>query len=327
MKPFVLLLFLVQFVRCQIQGGTNATQGQFPYAVQIHQKMVPWPVPSYICSGAIIHKKWVVTAAHCVRQYKITLKISVIAGDIWRFKHEGESVHRVEYTADKVIYHPGYDSSIWKFSDWRLSDYHFDIALLYFKNGIEFDDNDVINNDVGRIPLPLTAWPLRPNTNNPSAGDKCNVMGWGMTLIRNGKDVNLSDRLKWSELRVRGWGALFYDVSKKHTSREIRVNFGARKFGAGYTFPLAGDSGGPLVCRNSSGNDVLYGVFYGHFYGGEITDDYLVYTSVAYNLKWIYENMGNIEALLQQDVENERKLKVAAVVIGLAGGIWFAYRG
>lgn len=52
-------------VNPRITNGWNATHGQFPWHVSIigqHESGI-----SQLCSGSLISREWVLTAAHCVR--------------------------------------------------------------------------------------------------------------------------------------------------------------------------------------------------------------------------------------------------------------------
>lgn len=55
----------------RITNGWNATYGLFPWHVSIigqHESGI-----SQLCSGSLISREWVLTAAHCVRGYEILL--------------------------------------------------------------------------------------------------------------------------------------------------------------------------------------------------------------------------------------------------------------
>ena len=280
MKLLVSLLFVMFcHVRGQMREGEEAENGKFPYAVQVHQKMVPWPFASCICGGAIIDKKWVLTAAHCVRMYKITLKISVVVGDVLREKGEGESVNRAEYVADKVIYHPGYDSNVWNPFDWRLFDdkwEYFDIALLYFENEIIFNDH------VELINLPSIR-------NVPSVQEKCTVMGWGCTEWKKWRGHSKpSPKLKYAELEVEGRTP---DREEYFKPENKSPAFIVVMTGDDGSQTLKGDSGGPLVCRDPNlKEDVLCGVLHK---GKMNVHDF--YTSVERHREWIEDTQEQQE--------------------------------
>jgi len=315
MKPFVLFLFLMFcHVRGQMQAGSNAEQGDFKYAVQIKYPILirEKRKKDCHCAGAIVHSNWVVTAAHCTHQNGIIQEISIIAGDIWREKSKipGESQNRREYNASKVIQHPAYDRSI------EQSIYYYDIALLYFKDRIDFSSGEV-----DFIPLPQT-----PMEMIPAAGDKCTVMGWGSTRIVNEHDsnrrrhLNPSNRLKSAELKVRRWGrkAKLSIGSKTYSSKLINV-----EFETGGPRPLKGDSGGPLVCKNLKNDDVLYGVLSDIKYANHI----VLYQSTTHHLEWIREKMGQQEQLRKKEKWDIISWVLAGVGTFVMAGIAWTYIG
>ena len=300
MKPFVLFLFLVLYhVRGQMHGGNIAEQGKFPYIVQIYN-MNAKEKATCVCGGAIIHVNWVVTAAHCVRDRinKRNYNISIVVGDVMREKRKkkvrlpGESENRQYYHNAHVIPHRLYDH--------RNLYRRYDIALLYFKDPIDFSSNDV---DFIRLPNPEKNI---FDIDVPLVEDKCTAMGWGCTEVGTNSP---SSQLKYAELRV----------------QKVDTNYITLAVGEHGTQPLSGDSGSPLVCKNNAHKmgkqqeDILCGVL---ARGSDNKDN--TYIKLGHNhLNWIAEKRREKEML-----EKHKQANYVAVVTGLTGlaGILFAYR-
>ena len=269
MKPLVLLLFvMLSHVSAQMLRGRNAYQGQFKYAVQIKYEHPSCEGYTCTCGGAILNANWVVTAAHCVlRKDGVNKKISIVAGDVFlNDQGEKKSKNRKLYHADKVISHPGY-----KFVE-KKKQRMFDIALVYYKKGIEF------NPYVESIRY----------EGFPDKDQECTVMGWGNTRIENEND--LPHRLTYAKLNVGGSSpiVLYKDPynSKKYLGQIISVKQGRNRKGKKVR-TTAGDSGSPLVCKGRKNKNYVCGVVVGTIDKLEST----MYASIAIHLKWINDTM------------------------------------
>ncbi|XP_018403931.1 PREDICTED: chymotrypsin-2-like [Cyphomyrmex costatus] len=83
----------------QIVGGYDASDGEYPYQVSLKLS-----TGQHICGGAIIHKKYVITAAHCFEN-RSRSDIVIDVGSIHLFNFESR------YTAYSLIMHPHYNKT------------------------------------------------------------------------------------------------------------------------------------------------------------------------------------------------------------------------
>ena len=60
---------IAQIRKGKIINGTEAAAGQLPWLVSIHQ----WG--GHHCGGVIISDRWVLTAAHCLYEYRLIIDI------------------------------------------------------------------------------------------------------------------------------------------------------------------------------------------------------------------------------------------------------------
>jgi len=90
----------------KIVGGENASVGEFPYQVSIKV----WEVNNvslnmHFCGGFIVDETHVVTAAHCLRDFPVTL-MEVVAGASNMKVNESTQQYR---DLKRGVMHPLYD--------------------------------------------------------------------------------------------------------------------------------------------------------------------------------------------------------------------------
>ncbi|KXJ74327.1 chymotrypsin-2 [Aedes albopictus] len=144
-----------------VNGGDA---GITPYQVSLQQG------GSHFCGGAIIDRRWILTAAHCLMDLRPS-EMTVVAGTT-RLSRGGSRMR-----AERFVVHPRYDRS-------RAAN---DIGLVQIRGIFLW-----LSNRVGKIELGKEFVP---------AGTEATITGWGGTLQSGGP---LSDKLQYARLRVIG---------------------------------------------------------------------------------------------------------------------------
>lgn len=151
----------------RIVGGEDAKKS-YPYQISLQVK-----VPVYIaffptgkkewmhnCGGSIISPTCVLTAAHCVVDYKPE-SLSILAGTN---KLKGGGGKR--YLVEKITTHPDYKELVTS-----------DIAVMKIKGTFDFDNPKI--------------QPIKYSTLHVGGGVNCTLTGWGYTtMIRVGSPPN-----------------------------------------------------------------------------------------------------------------------------------------
>ncbi|XP_067206595.1 chymotrypsin-1-like [Linepithema humile] len=101
-----------------IIGGTDAPIGKYPHHVALKYQ------GGFVCGGSIISKRYVLTAAHCIKSVPDPKKIEVHAGTVY-LNETGDIYH-----TENVVWHSAYDSRI-------LND---DIGLIRLNQDIVWSD-------------------------------------------------------------------------------------------------------------------------------------------------------------------------------------------
>ncbi|XP_064880506.1 transmembrane protease serine 5 isoform X2 [Oncorhynchus nerka] len=136
----------------RIIGGVEATLGRWPWQVSLYYSN------RHTCGGTIITSQWVVTAAHCVHNYRLPQVSSwvVYAGIVTR--SSAKMSQYIGYPVEKILYNKNYNP--------RSHDN--DIALMKLRTPLNFSDT------IRPICLPQYERDL-------PGGTQCWISGWGYT--------------------------------------------------------------------------------------------------------------------------------------------------
>ncbi|KAJ8723969.1 hypothetical protein PYW07_007949 [Mythimna separata] len=253
----------------RIIGGVNAGLGQFPWIARlgyVEDDEIDW-----MCGGALVTDRHVVTAAHCVQKSDYGYVLTTI--------RVGEHDTRTNPDCELKVCAPAVqDRAIKNISSHPLFNkpaFHNDIAI------IELDKPVALNDYVMPICLPRTAEQLA----NLLVGDQMTVAGWGK--------MNMTTDERASVLQVVGIPIVAPELCDsfgrgfKLTESEICAGAEHNKDACG------GDSGGPLmkIFDTPEGpKSYLVGVVsFGPTICGIKKPG--VYASVPHFLKWILDNL------------------------------------
>ncbi|XP_029622136.1 ovochymase-2 isoform X1 [Salmo trutta] len=217
-------------IHTRIVNGEPANPHSWPWQVS----MQVWPssqeTPKFFhtCGGTLIHKNWVMTAAHCFIRY---------ADELQRWKM-CLGKHNLTFTEDTercfgvtgIYRHEGFKYP-------TLPTVEFDIALV--RLGGEVTPSDQISYSC----LPSLEEVLE-------GGKKCYATGWGDETAGDSMNAKVAETLNQVSLPV-----VPFNTCKKMDYWWFQVK--TSMICMGYTLPdelksvCQGDSGGPLVCQDS----------------------------------------------------------------------------
>lgn len=256
----------------RIHNGDDALRGEFPFMARVYVVLYG---TTYQCGGALIAKRVVVTAAHCL--VGSVRDATVVLGD----HTDSADPQETYFSVASWIIHPDYDDGgIGKVSA-------NDIGLIYLGS-----DADLTNPYITTISLPTSndEWMYEE-------GESVTVIGWGGT-----ERYTLAETLQ----------KLTYNFVSEETCREYweesikdgMVCTGSIPADASHSW--GGDSGGPLF-STGHGRDswtLLALVSWG------VVDDFVhtwdVNTDVLYFVDWIRAYTYSYSDLPWQDVKPHR---------------------
>ncbi|XP_065649075.1 trypsin isoform X2 [Hydra vulgaris] len=237
----------------RVISGVTPKKGSWPWQVLLLDG------GREFCGGTLIHKEWILTAAHCIHGKEFNpSQIKIRTGEHNIKVHEGSEE---DIPALKIIKHRGYNPQ-------TLDN---DIALIKLTKQCK------VNSYVSTACLP---------TAEAAAGSSCFISGWGkishpgsMTSTLQHAKMNVVDRQTCEKL------------NKK--TIPITITKGMLCAGDGGATRISGchgDSGGPFVCNNGGKWFVHGAVSHG---SGDCRSDktYTVFANVGYFRSWIDKAM------------------------------------
>ncbi|XP_066528449.1 trypsin-like [Hoplias malabaricus] len=195
-------------VHARVVGGYTPSPNPVKYIVSLQSSK-----GQHFCGGSLVHKYWVLTAAHCNMGVD---EMMIVAGDYALGVYEGMEQYSKPHA---LIPHPLYNRST----------NNADIMLIKLRVPI------VLNKFVSLAPLPRQNKGVMP-------GRMCRVSGWGST---SHSGSHIPPTLHTAKLPI-------ISTAKCNSSESFNGNITFNMICAGYSTggknACKGDSGGPLVC-------------------------------------------------------------------------------
>ncbi|XP_036617093.1 transmembrane protease serine 12-like [Trichosurus vulpecula] len=255
----------------RIIGGHRAQSGSWPWIVSL-QVMTFANQFTHLCGGSLIKKKWVITAAHCLENYRDPQVWRAVVGDNNLFQ-SAQTSKKIQI--DTIIIHPHFIPE----------KYINDIALFHLKRAVNY------NNYIQPICLPF--FDFLPNLTRRT---RCFISGWGQTREKGHYSPTLQEAEVHYIPRNTCNSEESYDEVVPYTSFCAGEEDGS-------VDTCMGDSGGPLMCYIPESRRYFlmgitsfgYGCGKKHFPG--------VYTRVQFYKMWVNDILSA--------AEDTNKIKVA----------------
>jgi hypothetical protein len=246
-----------------IKGGITYRHGDWPWLAAMFRKK------DFICGGSIISKRFILTAAHCLKE-KGTL--DPVVESEYHFVLGVHNVERLDSLAQEIKVFEFYIHPKW---NPRQQKYDGDIALAKLTNAIQYNTN-----------IRPACLPPAKTDYDDIIGKSAYVAGWGKTetgAVSTSVPKLVSVPIVSEATCLRSSETFFHLTSPETFCAGGRNNVG----------PCVGDSGGGLMVREN-GKYYVRGIVSVSLRGPDGCDleNFVVFTDVAKYIQWIDNIMG-----------------------------------
>lgn len=228
----------------RIVGGNSTYQGEFPWAVSIQRH------GNHHCGGVIVGKRWILTAAHCVRsQYVGNLVVRTGGHSLSKFNNNNNNINshlERNYLVEQIVMHGDfsrYDNLTTSQLKSSATTNNGDIALLRLSQDIQWSE---------------LAWPVCTPTRDVGnfSGHDAVVIGWGKLTEKSEDFSNDLQKVKLTIIDNKLCQNWFRQAGRDMPIDERIICAGFKNGGKD---ACHGDSGGPLLSK-IRGQYVVVGV-------------------------------------------------------------------
>jgi len=259
----------------RIVHGEEVRPGKILYQVSIQLNYGPEFVSKkfeHFCGGALLNRRWVITAAHCMRNQKPeNLKIVLGTHDISDATSPAFRVKRIIRT------------------DYNTIDKRNDFNLLELEQEVTAKRNENRRSIRHKFkPIPICKKSFQPQ------GRECTVSGWGHTKHYGGVVPTKLREVGVLVLHDESCQKMLHGYPWDPSNRTMICAGGEDKDAC------QGDSGGPLACRDDTGAECLVGVV---SWGVGCATEGIpgVYTNLRYYFQWIEERIAPPPLIIEDD--------------------------
>jgi len=236
--------------------------GEYPWQAAILKKEEYDNV--YVCGGSLIDSSHILTAAHCIKQYRPE-ELRIRLGE-WDVNNDSEFYPNVELDVLSISIHP----------DFYSGNLYNDIAIIKLDGFLDFQRNPHIS------PVCL------PDSLAEFSGERCFVSGWGKDAF--GGDGSYQHTLKEVDVPVLGNADCERKLQRTRLGYEFTLHPGFICAGGEEgKDSCKGDGGSPLVCQVGGSWQLAGLVSWGVGCGQRDVPG--VYVKVSEYNQWIQEMM------------------------------------